>query len=127
MLLNVTQRNPAQIMQLNVKDSTQCKAGNLHSLLQLIQLTEENQFLKYTQNPCYCCIYLEIAQICYLYYISLGFCVYRLLFCVERDEVCLRLGHSLWLRPKALPHTAASSYQINSTFLHSEHPKITQK
>ena len=60
-------------MQLNVKDSTQCKAGNLHSLLQLIQLTEENQLLKRTRNPYYCRIYAENAQMCYLYYISLVF------------------------------------------------------
>ena len=62
-------------MQLNVTDSTQCKAGNLHSLLQLIQLTEENQLLKRTHmhNPYYCRIYAENAQMCYLYYISLVF------------------------------------------------------
>ena len=66
--------------------------------------------------------------------ISLGFCVYCLLFCVERYEVCLRLGHSLWLRPKALPH-AASSCQINPTFSSTtychafscKHPENTQR
>ena len=73
MLLNVTQRDPTQIKQFNVTDSTQCKAGNLHSLLQLIQLTEENQLLKRTHNPYYCRIYAENAQMCYLYYISLVF------------------------------------------------------
>ena len=71
---------------------------------QLIELVGVHPHLLLLLYLCWNWWYLPPAmqKVCIL-------CVSCLLFCVERNEVCLRLGHSLWLRPKTRWHTHTAS------------------